>query len=113
MESQLEFYDDYRGYVKKREEALSALVPAQEALRNEIYKDGALSSKVKHLMALAVGLQARCIGCIIGHTRFAVEAGATKDEIVEVISVAYSMGGSMGSSESWRVIKVLEELGKW
>jgi len=41
-----------------------------------------------------------------------VAAGATKDEVLETVSVAIVMGGTAASAESWRVGKALEELGK-
>ena len=81
------------------------------AFRKEAYQDGALSQKVKRLIALAVGLQAGCPRCIIGQTKDAVAAGATKAEVLEAVSVGIVMGGTAVSAESWRVVKVLEELG--
>jgi AhpD family alkylhydroperoxidase len=81
--------------------------------RKEAYKDGALSSKVKRLIALAVGLQAGCTRCIIGQTKDAVAAGATKAEVMEAVSIAVVMGGTAVSAETWRVVKALLELGKW
>jgi AhpD family alkylhydroperoxidase len=86
---------------------------AFSTFRKMVYKDGALSLKVKRLIALACGLQAGCTRCIQGQTKDAVEAGATKDEILEAVSVATVMGGTTVSAESWRVVKVLEELDKW
>ena len=42
-----------------------------------------------------------------------MEAGATKAEVLEAVSVAIYMGGSPAIGWSWKVVKVLEELGKW
>jgi len=42
----------------------------------------------------------------------ALEAGATKDEILETISVNVAMSGTTGIAESLRVLKLLDELGK-
>lgn len=55
--------------------------------------DGALSGKVKELIALAIGISVRCDGCIAFHVHDALEAGATKEEIVDTIGVAIMMGG--------------------
>jgi len=33
--------------------------------------------------------------------------------VLETVAVAVVMGGTAVSAESWRVVKVLEELGKW
>jgi AhpD family alkylhydroperoxidase len=55
--------------------------------------DGALSAKVKELIALAIGITVRCDGCIAFHVHDAINAGASHEEIVDVIGVAIMMGG--------------------
>ena len=42
----------------------------------------------------------------------AVELGATKEEVLEVISVAMTIGGTLAYANSYRALKVLEEIGK-
>lgn len=56
-------------------------------------KDGALSTKFKELIALSIAITVRCDGCIAYHVHDALQAGATKAEIVETIGVAILMGG--------------------
>jgi len=113
MESQLEHLDEIRACTDMIRQELPDTMAARDAFRDEVYKDGALSHKVKRLIALAVGLHAACPGCIIYQTKVAVEAGATKAEVLEAVSVAMAMGGTTTGAWSWRVVKVLEELGKW
>ncbi len=113
MESQLEYYTETGKYRDRFDEGLPDAMAAYTAFRKEVYKDGALSQKVKRLIALSIGLQAGCTRCIQGQTRDAVEAGATKAEVLEAVAVAIVMGGTAVSAESWRVVKVLEELGQW
>ena len=112
MESQLEL-DKYR--VKHRER-LAQLLPdvmgAVSGLTAEVYKDGALSCKVKRLMSLALALGAGCRNCILAQAMYALENGATKDEILETLSVVVSMRGTTGVAESLRVVQLLDELGK-
>jgi len=55
--------------------------------------DGALNPKTKELIALAIGIAVHCDGCISYHTHDALQAGASREEIVEVIGVAVMMGG--------------------
>ncbi len=54
---------------------------------------GALDSKTKELIALAIGITARCDGCLAYHARAAAKLGATRQEIVETIGVSVYMGG--------------------
>lgn len=113
MESQLEFYAETGKYRDKFDQGLPEAMAAYSTFRKGVYRDGALSLKVKRLIALAAGLQAGCTRCIQGQTKDAVAAGATKDEVLEAVSVAIVMGGTAVSAETWRVVKVLEELDKW
>ena len=54
---------------------------------------GALSVKVKELIALAIAVVVRCDGCIAYHVHDALESGATRAEIVDAIGMAVLMGG--------------------
>ncbi|MBI2849464.1 MAG: carboxymuconolactone decarboxylase family protein [Chloroflexi bacterium] len=112
MENQIEYYTETGKYRDRFDQALPAM-SAYTAFRQGVYKDGALSLKTKRLIALACGLQAGCTRCVQGQIRDAVAAGATKDEVMEAVSVAVVMGGTAVSAETWRVVKVLEEIGKW
>ena len=111
QEKQLELYDSLIRYRDKRSKVLPDVAAAGDALRDAVYKDGALSTKVKRMIAMAVALGIGCMPCIIAQTKQAVDAGATKEEILEAASVLLAIHGTSGYSESWRVVKVLEELG--
>ncbi|MFH1031219.1 MAG: carboxymuconolactone decarboxylase family protein [Chloroflexota bacterium] len=113
MESQLAYYDETGKDRDDFDKELPKEMASYTSFRKEVYKDGALSHKTKRLIALALGLQSGCTRCIIGQTRDAIEAGATKVEVLEAASVAVVMGGTQVSAETWRVVKVLKELGKW
>lgn len=54
---------------------------------------GALDPKTKELIALAVGVAARCDGCIGFHTKALARLGATPQEVHEALGVAIYMGG--------------------
>ena len=55
--------------------------------------DGALSEKMKELIALALGIAARCDGCLAFHCRALARLGATRAEVMETIGMAVYMGG--------------------
>lgn len=57
-------------------------------------REGTMSAKTKELCCLAVALFARCESCIVLHAKSALEAGATKQELIEICGVALMMGGS-------------------
>jgi len=56
-------------------------------------KDGVLDKKTKELIALALGVAARCDGCLGFHTQTLVKLGATKQEVIETLGMAVYMGG--------------------
>ncbi len=49
------------------------------ALHTAALAEGALPSKTKELIALAIAVVEQCDGCIAAHARGAAKAGATKD----------------------------------
>lgn len=59
-------------------------------------EEGALSKKVKELMALAISITNPCAGCISYHVHDALKAGATHAEVLDAIGVAVMMGGGPG-----------------
>jgi len=111
-ETQKELNDNRMKLLGRFGELLPEVLKQVGSQANEAYKDGALDSKVKRLMALALALGAGCRNCVLGQTLYALEKGATKEEILETIAVVTSMRGTTGAAESLRVIQLLDELGK-
>ena len=60
-------------------------------------EDGAIPKKYKELMAIAVALTTQCPYCIELHREAAKKAGATEQELVEVVHVAAALraGGAI------------------
>ena len=63
------------------------------ALHKGAMADGAVPSKTKELIALAIAVVEQCDGCIAAHARGAVRQGATKEEVAEAIGVTFLMAG--------------------
>jgi alkylhydroperoxidase/carboxymuconolactone decarboxylase family protein YurZ len=61
--------------------------------RSQTFADGALPKKTKYLIALALDANHGAIHGVTSLAKAALAAGATKDEIVEAIRVAYFIGG--------------------
>lgn len=53
---------------------------------------GALDSKTKELLAIAIAVAIRCDGCIAFHAKAAMQHGATREEIMETMGLAIYMG---------------------
>jgi AhpD family alkylhydroperoxidase len=63
------------------------------ALSSAAFNEGALSRKVKELIAMAIGVVEGCDGCIASHAQAAARAGATPEEAAEAIGVTFLMHG--------------------
>jgi len=112
MDSQLQLNEERMEILAKFRQALPDLAVNESARTKLVYSNGALSAKVKRLIALAIAVRAGCTNPILAQTMRALEAGATKDEILEALSVNVTLSGTTGIGESLRVIKLLDELGK-
>ena len=65
-----------------------------KAFRNwnsKVMAPGKLDKKTKELVAVACTYMTRCPYCIEGHAKAAIEAGATKEELAEVIQIAMAL----------------------
>jgi len=62
-------------------------------LTKEAMKEGVLDKKTKEFIAMALGVAARCDGCLGFHAEALVKLGATRQELAEVLAVAVQMGG--------------------
>lgn len=85
---------------KKREQLAPETLNAWRAFSRQAFADGALSGKVKDLIAVAVAHVTQCPYCIRAHTKSARAKGATENEIMEAIWVAAEMraGGAIAHS---------------
>ena len=78
-------------------------------LHKKAVEEGALSSKVKEMMALAISIVVGCEGCIAYHIHDAVAAGATRQELLETIGVGILMGGGPGSIYGAHALDAVEQ----
>ncbi len=72
-------------------------------------EDKALGGKHKELISLGIAICIRCEGCIACHTKAALEAGATQEEIVETIGTAIVMGGGPSIVYGDKAYKAMKE----
>jgi len=94
-------------------EALPDLSNGVDLAWKGAYADGALSGRVKHLMALALAAGTGCRNCVLAHAEHAAKQGASKQEFLETLAVVVSMRGTTGVAESLRVVQFLDERGEW
>jgi AhpD family alkylhydroperoxidase len=80
------------------------------ALSDAAAAPGALDAKTKELITLGIAVVNRCDECITIHVQDAVEAGATKQDIIETLGIAILMGGGPAVMYSTHAVAALKEL---
>ena len=80
------------------------------ALDNRAYEAGALGVKTKEMLGLVSSMVLRCDDCITYHIERCRQEGATREEFVEVFSIALVVGGSIIIPHLRRAMARLEEL---
>lgn len=90
-------YPEYYNHIQQLMTNLGKELPAPMTGFVQLHKaavtEGALSTKIKEIIALAIAITVRCDGCISFHVHDALATGATRQEIIEAIGVAVLMGG--------------------
>jgi AhpD family alkylhydroperoxidase len=88
---------------------MPAVMKAFQELGRAASAEGALDKKSKELIALALGVAARCDGCIGFHTQALVKLGASRAEVEETLGMAVYMGGGPSLMYSANALAAFEE----
>lgn len=80
------------------------------ALDTQTYQAGALDVKTKELIAIGIAIATRCDGCIGFHAKAAIKAGATREEILETLSMAIYMGAGPSMIYAAEALRAFDEL---
>ena len=80
------------------------------SMHQSIEEDSALTAKEKEFVALGIAISIRCEGCIAAHVGSLLELGATKEEILDIISVAVVMGGGPSITYGAVAVNAFEEM---
>ena len=75
----------------------------------KVFAEGALSTKVKELIAIAAAHVTQCPYCIASHTKRANKAGALDEEVAEAILVAAALRAGGALAHGSIAIEALEE----
>lgn len=94
---------------RRRRELAPEALTAFRAFSSSAFADGALPAKTKQLIAVAVAHVTQCPYCIRGHTKEALKAGASDNEIMEAIWVAAEMRAGAAYAHSALALDVMKE----
>lgn len=106
-------FHDVAAELRQPTRDLRKAIPETWAGFSELHRsamaEGALPTKVKELMALLIGVNEHCDGCVAYHARAAAAAGATEAEVAEALGVALLMGGGPASVWAPRALAAFQE----
>lgn len=71
---------------------------------------GRLDLRTKELLAIAIGIAARCEGCIGFHVKAALAAGASREEVLEAVGMAIYMGAGPSMIYAAETLRALDQL---
>jgi AhpD family alkylhydroperoxidase len=100
--------------MRKELRALNALVPEAAkgfgALSRGVKDNGPLGVKEKEFVALGMSIILRCEPCINFHVEALMKAGATREELGDVLAMAIQMGGGPGLMYAGHALACWDEL---
>ena len=85
--------DELRPHARELRRMIPGVYKGFAALHDAALVDGALDTKTKELIALAIAVSSECDGCIAAHAHGAVRHGASLQEAAEAIGVTILMNG--------------------
>lgn len=80
------------------------------SLHEACMRNGALATKDKELIALAIGITQGCTECIYLHAVGALKAGASREQVLEAAGVGVMMGGGPAFVHLPEVMAALEPI---
>jgi AhpD family alkylhydroperoxidase len=101
---------DLKIQMHKLTKELPEVMNSFNQLHEKVIVDGTISAKQKELIAIGISVAIRCTHCMVFHITSAVKLGATRQEILEAISVAILMGGGPATAYSTDALKILDSL---
>ncbi len=82
---------------------------AFQTFSRKVFANGALASRTKQLIAVAVAHVTQCPYCIRGHTKAALREGVTREELMEAIWVAAEMRAGAAYTHSALALDEMEK----
>jgi AhpD family alkylhydroperoxidase len=110
MNETKEFFEKAKKYSLKMRQEIPDTVQGFGGLYSKVMKNGAITALEKELIALGIGITVHCTPCIRAHVKECLDAGATRQQILEVASVAVVMGGGPAYTQVRIVMEVLDDL---
>jgi len=101
--------EDLRGPAAALREEIPEVLAAFATLGRTAMAGGALDTKTKELIALAIAIVEECDGCVAAHARGAARRGAGRAEVAEMIGVTIMMRGGPATVWGPRALEAFDQ----
>ena len=111
MHKKVQEFKDYREKMNdKILDADNKVIKRIFNLDTNAFKEGHLSVKTKELLGLVASAVLRCDDCVQYHLEAAMKNGVTKEEMMETMSIANLIGGTIVIPHLRRAVEYWEAL---
>lgn len=93
----------------KMRQEIPEVMAGFSALAKASSKNGVLDKKTKELIAISLAVANHCPGCIGFHSQTLVQLQATREELLEALSMAIYMGGGPSLMYAAEALEAFEE----
>jgi AhpD family alkylhydroperoxidase len=101
--------DELRVPTRELRRAIPQVYAGYKELHDAALASGALDTRTKELIALAIAVSKECDGCIAAHAHAAVQHGASPEEAAEAIGVTFLMNGGPATIYGARAFAAFQE----
>ena len=98
-----------RDLYRQRQDLAPEIMAAFRAFGEKVFADGALPSKTKELIAVAVAHVTQCPYCMEAHAKAAHAAGASREEVVEASFIAAALRAGAAATHGTMALKFFDK----
>ncbi|MHC0052435.1 carboxymuconolactone decarboxylase family protein [Actibacterium sp. D379-3] len=102
--------DDTKNQLRRLNKTIPDATRAFGALGKAVKEGGTLDFKEKEFVALGIAIALRCESCIVLHMEALIGAGASREEVGDVLAMAMQMGGGPAMMYAAKAMECYDEL---
>ncbi len=102
--------DTTRNQLRALNKAIPEASKGFAALSRGVKENGVLEFKQKEYVALGIAVATRCDACIAFHVDALVRAGASREEVSDVLAMCIQMGGGPALMYAGKALECYDEL---
>ncbi len=99
-----------RGELRALNKAIPAATAGFATLSKAVKDGGVLGLKEKEFVAIGIAVAQRCTPCVNFHVEALMKAGATREELGDVLAMAIQMGGGPALMYAGHALACWDEL---